>query len=327
MKELQYVLTDQMVAMIADIAELIGKLSSTGFFSPDVSCLHKNRLLQVYGSLKLDNSTLSLAQIAGFMDGKRVKIPMGKDDVEGAAGIYGFLNELDPYKVEDLLTAHRIMMHTQAAAMCGFRKCPSRVNYDQAQTAFSEATPEEIPQLVANLLFWAQGSDAHPLLKSCVVHCELMLIRPFYDGNGRISRFWQTLILSKYKDAFAWLPVEAYVNEHRDEYLQSIAKAQSDGLKTDFIIYMLAAIKTALKLAWSREAESAGLTAKEAERWSQIQDYLTIHGNISNANVRSMFHVSSATANRILTLYHKKRLLERVFISNHVGYIQGKHQP
>lgn len=326
MKELQYVLTDQMVAMIADIAEMIGKLSATGFSSPDVSYLHENRLLQVFGSLKLDNSALTLTQVADFMDGKRVKIPMGKDDVEGAAGVYGFINELDPYRVEDLLTAHRIMMHTQDTAMGGFRECPSHAYYNQAQTAFLEATPGEIPQLVANLLVWAQGSDTHPLLKSCVVHCELMLIRPFYDGNGRVSRFWQTLILSKYKDAFAWLPVDAYVNEHRDEYLQSIAKAQSGGLKTDFIIFMLAAIKTTLKLAWSREAESAGLTAKEAERWSQIQDFLTVHGNISNANVRSMFHVSSATANRILTLYHKKGLLERVFISNHVGYIQGKHR-
>ena len=326
MKELKYAFSDQMVALIADIAELLGKLSVTKRTTLDATSLHRNRVLQIHGSLALDDSTLTTKQVADFMDGKKIKIPMGEEDVESASAVYSILGQLDAYRVQDLLAAHAIMMHTQNTEVGGFRRYPSYAHYRQVPGAREESAPEEIPQLVEDLLTWAHDSDAHPLIKSCVVHCELMQIRPFYAGNGRISRLWQTLLLSQYKEIFSWLPVDSYVNNQRDDYLSMLQRARGDENKTEFILFMLKMIRAALEQTWAIESGIVGLSEKEIERWSFIQDYITIHGGISNANVRSLFNVSSATANRILTLYHEKGLLERVFISNHIGYIQRNRQ-
>ena len=78
-----------------------------------------------------------------------------------------------------------------------FCKEAFRIRLDLAPPA------DMVPGLMNDLLGWLQSTDVHPLIAGCVFHYELEFIHPFADGNGRIGRFWQTLILSQWKALLA----------------------------------------------------------------------------------------------------------------------------
>lgn len=151
------------------------------------------------------------------------------------------------------------------------------------------------------LLDWVKNSDVHMLIRSCVFHYEFELIHPFADGNGRVGRLWHTLLLSKWNPAFAWLPVESMIHARQPEYYAAINASNDAGESTEFIEFMLSAIKASLIDAiYTSDEMSDGVTDKATLRWKQIEKFLEIHPYIMNADVRDLCSVSAATANRIL---------------------------
>ena len=103
-----------------------------------------------------------------------------------------------------------------------------------------------VPELMEELFSWLKESKYHPLVKSCVFHYEFEYIHPFQDGNGRTGRLWQSLILQKWKDIFAWLPVETLVFENQEKYYKALQSANNAGESTVFIEFMLGMIRDAL---------------------------------------------------------------------------------
>lgn len=79
-----------------------------------------------------------------------------------------------------------------------------------------------VGQLVDDLLGWLARTDLHPLIVSCVFHYEFEFIRPFADGNGRMGRLWQTLILSQWRPVLAYLPVETVICEQQEAYYAAL---------------------------------------------------------------------------------------------------------
>ena len=178
--------------------------------------------------------------------------------------------------------------------------------------------PDYVPGLVMELLDWVRDSEFHMLIKSCVFHYELELIHPFADGNGRIGRLWHTLLLTQWKPMFAWLPVESIIHDRQDEYYQAINRFNNEAESTAFIEFMLSAIKEALL-----EAVQVGNTenmSTEEQRRYQIECFLKKHGTITNADVRAMFGVSAATANRILSKTAEEKRIQKVRIGKSWGY-------
>ena len=78
---------------------------------------------------------------------------------------------------------------------------------------------------MADLLGWLQHTTLHPLLASCLLHYEFEFIHPFSDGNGRMDRLWQTLILSRWRPALAYLPVESVVKNNQAAYYAALRAA------------------------------------------------------------------------------------------------------
>ena len=157
------------------------------------------------------------------------------------------------------------------------------------------------------------------LIKSCVFHYELELIHPFADGNGRIGRLWHTLLLTQWKPIFAWLPMESIIHDRQEEYYDAINRSNFEGESTAFIAFMLSAIKAALMEAVQTSGAAAGMTTEEL-RWYQIACHLKKNGTITNADVRLMFQVSVATANRILAKQTEEGKLRKIRIGKSWGY-------
>ena len=315
-------ITNQMIDYVAEIAELVGKLSAVSLLSANPTLRRSNRIRTIHGSLAIEQNTLSLEQVTAVLNGKHVFAPP-KDiaEVKNAYEIYERLDELNPYSVDDLLTAHGIMTRGLVEESGVFRSRPVGVVDSEGHVLHFGTLPQYVPDLVMELLDWVKTSEVHMLIRSCVFHYELELIHPFADGNGRVGRLWHTLLLSKWNPAFAWLSVESIIHDRQQEYYAAINASNDAGESTEFIEFMLSAIKASLIDAISTSDEmSDGKMDTATLRWKKIEEYLKPHDYIMNADVRELCGVSSATANRILSLLIDKEKLIRNYFHGHWVY-------
>ena len=304
-KKPPFEITNQMNDYVAQIAELVGKLSAVSSLSANPTLRRSNRIRTIHGSLAIEQNTLSLEQVTAVLNGKHVLAPP-KDiaEVKNAYEIYERLDELDPYSVDDLLTAHGIMTRGLVDESGMFRSRPVGVVDNEGNVLHFGTLPQYVPDLVMELLDWAKASEVHMLIRSCVFHYELELIHPFADGNGRVGRLWHTLLLSKWNPAFAWLPVESIIHDRQREYYDAINASNDAGESTVFIEFMLSAIKASLiEVINTSDGMSDGKMDKATFRWNKIREYLKTHDYIMNADVRELCGVSAATANRILSSF------------------------
>ena len=321
-KKPPFEITNTMIHEIAEIAELVGKLTSTNQLSANPTLRRTNRIRTIHGSLAIEQNTLSLEQVTAVLNGKQVLAPP-KDiaEVKNAYEIYERLEELDPYSVDDLLTAHGIMTRGLVDESGVFRSKPVGVVDQEGHVLHFGTLPQYVPNLVMELLDWVKNSDVHMLIRSCVFHYEFELIHPFANGNGRVGRLWHTLLLSKWNPAFAWLPVESIIHDRQQEYYEAINASKNAGESTVFIEFMLSAIKASLMDAINTSDEmSDGAMDKATVRWRQIEKFLETHEFIMNADVRALCGVSAATANRVLAGLTAERKLVKYSRNGHWAY-------
>lgn len=322
-KKPPFEITNTIINHVVEIAELVGRVTSSNPLSTNPTLRRTNRIRTIHGSLAIEQNTLSLEQVTAVLNGKHVLAPP-KDiaEVKNAYEIYERLDELDPYSVDDLLTAHGIMTRGLVEESGMFRTRPVGVVDSEGHVLHFGTLPQYVPDLVMELLDWVKTSEVHMLIRSCVFHYEFELIHPFADGNGRVGRLWHTLLLSKWNPAFAWLPAESIIHDRQQEYYDAINASNDAGESTIFIEFMLSAIKASLIDAINTSDEmSDGPMDKATMRWKKIQEYLKAHDYIMNADVRELCGVSAATANRILTGLAAEDKLLRCRKSGHWAYM------
>ena len=320
-KKPPFKITNSILDKIAEIAELVGQVNVVSGLTANPMLRRTNRIRSIYSSLAIEQNTLSLEQVTAVLNGKKVIAPP-KDiaEVKNAYEIYEMLDRLDPYDVEDLLDAHGVMTRGLVEESGCFRSGPVGVVDKQGNILHFGTLPDYVPGLVMELMDWSRNSDFHMLIKSCVFHYELELIHPFADGNGRIGRLWHTLMLTRWKPIFAWLPVESIIHDRQDEYYAAINRSNYEAESTSFIEFMLSAIKEALMEAVQTTGVAESMTTNEL-RWYKIEQFIKKNGSITNADVRQMFQVSSATANRILAKVVNEGKLEKIRIGRSWGYV------
>ena len=259
-----------------------------------------NRLRSLHSSLAIEGNSLSLDEVTAIIDGKEVIGP--KDEIKeilNADTAYKMIDTVDPYDVNDLLKMHKVMMDGLIDSAGSFRTGDEGVFDVDGNCIHLAPGPDMVPDMIGQLLEWIKESDYHVILKSCVLHYGLEYIHPFDDGNGRMGRLWQTILLSEHDSSFRYLPVESMIRSHQADYYDALAVSNSSFDCTPFIEFMTGMIRMTLKEYTEeamRDAVGDDMTVNEMRLFSIIRD-----GHFRDiGQAAKMLNVSIPTVNRCL---------------------------
>jgi len=303
-----YRITPVILHSIEQIGEALGNLRA-GADSAVVPALRRgNRIKTVQASLAIEGNTLSLEQVAAVLAGKRVLAqPREIQEVRNAFAAYEKLSDWTTHSRTDLLAAHNLMMAGLADEAGRFRSAGVGIQRG-GEVIHVAPPPARVPALVDDLLSWLEKTDEHPLVAGSVFHYEIAFIHPFLDGNGRLGRLWQTLILSQWRPIFALLPVESIIRDRQQDYYAALGRADQAADATAFIEFMLAAIQRSIEesaLAVDREKT----LQKTPER---IVDLLRQDGRLTIGELARQIGKSPSAVQRALNKLQETQLIERV---------------
>jgi len=235
-------ITPAIVSLVGKISEAVGRLTILREQSKSLRLRRINRVRTIRGSLAIEGNQLTEAQVTAILDGKRVIAPPREvQEVRNALAAYERFEAWNPGAAKDLLEAHRILMSGLIDEAGTYRRGGGGVM--EGPHVIHMAPPaDRVPSLMGDLFHWLATSDAHPLIASSVFHYEFEFIHPFADGNGRMGRLWQSLVLARWNTLFADLPVENLVFEHQSEYYQALQESTQQADSSPFIEFMLTMI-------------------------------------------------------------------------------------
>jgi Fic family protein len=237
-----YTITEKSADLLAKIAETATRLEYGTDFKRDIKLHRENRMRTIHSSLAIEGNSLTLGEVTDVIEGK---IVAGKQaeikEVKNAYEAYDKIMTFDPYEIADFLKAHKLMTQGLVKEAGKFRSGDVGV-FDGDVAVHIGARPQFVPQLTDDLFAWAKTSELHPVLKSAILHYEIETIHPFSDGNGRMGRLWQTLLLAKWNPIFAWIPMESVLYQNRPQYYKAIENARKADDSGAFIEYTLSAL-------------------------------------------------------------------------------------
>jgi Fic family protein len=242
-----YTMTTEIVHLIAEICEIVGRYSPTADVIITPRLRRENRIRSIQGSLAIEQNSLSLDQVTAVIQGRRVLgSPREIQEVRNAFAAYEALPHWSPTEMNDLLAAHRLLMEGLVDEPGVFRRSGIGVFKDQ-QVVHVAPSAQRVQKLMADLLNWLKTTSEHPLITGCIFHYEFEFIHPFADGNGRMGRLWQTLILSRWQPWLAFVPVESVIRERQEAYYQALRQSDQQAEATRFIVFMLEALRDTLE--------------------------------------------------------------------------------
>ena len=288
-----------------------------------------NRIKTIHSSLAIEGNTLSENDVRDILDGKHIVAPIRQiQEVKNAIKTYELYPTLDAFKEKDLLRAHGVMMQALVDHPGKYRHGGVGV-YSENGLVHLAPPADRVPQLMGDLFDWLKKSKDHLLIRSCVFHYEFEFIHPFLDGNGRMGRLWQSLILGKLHPLFEHLPVENMVYANQQQYYDAIAASTQAGQSGPFIDFMLGEIFKALKLHQGEELPNklpSKLPNKLRLKYPQVSDvawevYQKIKENPRSTaeELGTSVGLSGRMVRNHISVLREAGLIERIG-SNKTGY-------
>jgi len=303
-----YTITSKILNLTNKISEHITELKYNSNQNITPMLRKKNRIKTLAGTLEIEGNFLGEEKITAIIDGKKVLGTIPEiAEVKGAIKAY---QELENYKyddISDLLQAHKILMGEILNNAGNFRTSNVRVGEHIAPQSHL------VPQLMSELFEWLKSSDEHILLKSCIFHYEFEFIHPFVDGNGRIGRLWQSVILYQFNPLFALLPTESIVRDYQEEYYKALEDSTALGESTPFIEFMLDMIlQTIIKFENEVGNKVGSEVGNLTENQMMILELMKINTKISAKKLSDEVGISVRKIEENIAKLKKSNLITRV---------------
>ena len=278
-----------------------------------------NRIKTIHSSLAIEGNTLSEGEVQAVLEGKKVVAPLKEiQEVKNAIKTYELYPKLNPFSVQDLLLAHGTMMSGLVDEAGMFRKGGVGV-FDGDKPIHIAPPADRVRDLMSDLFGWLENADDHLLIRSCVFHYEFEFIHPFADGNGRIGRLWQSLILGRLNPIFEHLPVENMVYSNQQAYYHAINRSSDLGDSGPFIDFMLEEILNALVDHQGKSnadiADEKGLNYQQ----QRVLGYLRADRHTTAAKIAADLDMSARQIERMLADMKAKGIIRRIG-ANRNGY-------
>ncbi|NLR65912.1 Fic family protein [Chitinophaga varians] len=314
-----YDITDNILKLIVSISEKIGAINATHLQRVPATLRKANRIKTIQSSLEIEGNTLSEEQVTAILNNKRVLAPQ-KDilEVMNAIKLYDSLPGFKSVSQASFLKAHRILMSGLVASPGTLRNRAVGIVKGAKVTHVAPPGPM-VKSLVNDLFTYLKNTDELALIKSCVFHNEIEFIHPFMDGNGRMGRFWQTVILMEQYPVFEFLPIEHIVKKRQTDYYKALGIADKTGKSTVFIEFMLSVIEEALdELAEVRPVKLtvndriAGFQKAIGSATFTRKDYMKHYTELSAATASR--DLKAAVDENVLKMYGEKNTTVYQFV-------------
>lgn len=301
-----YEITPEILKLIVSVSEKIGEVNAKYLVKQNPTLRKQNKIKTIHSSLSIEGNTLSEEQITAILENKRVVGPQ-KDIIEvlNALEVYDNLSSLKYQSEKDFLKAHKLLMKNLIEDPGTYRK--KGVGIVKGGKVEHIAPPyQNVPFLMKDLFEYLKDKSEISLIKSCVFHYEMEFIHPFMDGNGRMGRLWQTLILMSEYKLFEFLPFETLISKNQEEYYKILSVCDKEGKSTHFIFYMLEIIDTSL----SSLLENSTKKLNETERLELFIE--NVKEEFTRKDYMKFFSdLSSATASRDLKKGVENQIIEK----------------
>ncbi len=305
-------ISNQALNAVAQISELLGRWSVSEGATLAPQLRRENRIRTIQASLAIENNSLSLEQVTALLEGKRVLgQPREIQEVRNAFVAYEQMATWSPASRKDLLQAHGLLM-------VGLMDVPGRLRrgdvgmYRGRKLVHMAPPASRLGTLIDQLLAWLDRTDVHPLIASCVFHYEFEFFDPFADGNGRMGRLWQTLILGRWQPLLAYLPVETVIRSQQQAYYAALAASDKASDASPFVDFMLAALHAAMReavLAAGPDSVSGIMSGKVS---GKILAAVGRQPGIAVPQLAELIGVSTRTIERHLRKLQEQGQLRRV---------------
>jgi len=312
----QYKITGKILKLVAAISEKIGEVNSAHLSKPPTELRKKNRIKTIHSSLEIEGNTLTIEQITAIVDNKNVVGPK-RDilEVKNAIAVYDYLDKLNPFSFDSFCEAHGILMNGLVES-AGKLRGKSLGIVKGSEVAHIAPKSVMLKPLMNDLFDYLQNDEDLVLIKSCVFHYEMEFIHPFIDGNGRLGRLWQTLILKEVYPVFEYLPIEVLIKERQDKYYETLGQSDNSGESTVFIEFMLEIILESLEDLLNIQ----NVSLSNIDRINLFKSVVKDEYFSRKEYLKNYRELSSATASRDLSSAAEKGLVEKLGDKNTTRY-------